>query len=266
MIEVDPYFLRTLGLELIEGEDFPPDLLASGRVALVNQQLAATLEGPVVGSYLEGGYRPRIIGVVSDFQHDDPFHFVPELVLSVLPDRPIETVLVRMRPEGVPETLAELREAWERLSPGVPFSYRFLDDHIAERFFAHAAIIGLLRWVTGFLVLIACLGVFGMASLAVSRRTKEVAVRKVLGASAASVAVLLSAQSTRLVLIALVIAMPLTYRLSEFLLRSEVDRIELDLISYSVGGLIALGLTWLVSGYHAIRAALVNPVDSLRSE
>ena len=268
LIEVDPYFLRTLGLELVEGEDFPPDLLASGRVALVNQQLAATLEGPVVGSYLEGGYRPRIIGVVSDFQHDDPSSrgFVPELVLSVLPDRRIETVLVRVRPEGVPETLAELGEAWERLSPGVPFSYRFLDNHIAERFFSRAIIISLLRWVTGFLVLIACLGVFGMASLAVSRRTKEVAVRKVLGASTASVAVLLSAQSTRLVLIALVIAMPLTYRLSEFLLRSEVDRIELDLLSYSAGGLIALGLTWLVSGYHAVRAALANPVDSLRSE
>ncbi len=270
-IEVDPYFLRTLGLELVEGEDFPPDLLASGRVVLVNQQLAATLEGPVVGSYLEGGYpprRPRIIGVVSDFQHDDPGSggFVPELVLSVLPSRPIETVLVRVRPERVPETLAELREAWERLSPGVPFSYRFLDDHIAERFIGHAITISLLRWVTGFLVLIACLGVFGMASLAVSRRTKEVAVRKVLGASTASVAVLLSSQSTRLVLIAVVIAIPLTYQLSEFLLRSEVERIEFDLLSYSAGGLIALGLTWLVSGYHAVRAATANPVDSLRSE
>lgn len=268
LIEVDPYFLRTLGLELVEGEDFPPDLLASGRVALVNQRLAATLEGPVVGSYLEGGYRPRIIGVVSDFQHDDPSSrgFVPELVLSVLPDRRIEMVLVRVRPERVSETLAELREAWERLSPGVPFSYRFLDNHIAERFFSHAIRISLLRWVTGFLVLIACLGVFGMASLAVSRRTKEVAVRKVLGASTASMAVLLSAQSTRLVLIAVVIAIPLTYQLSEFLLRNEVERIELDLLSYSAGGLIALGLTWLVSGYHAVRAALANPVDSLRSE
>ncbi len=271
LMEVDPYFLRTLGLEIVEGEDFPPDLLTSSRVVLVNQQLAATLEGPVVGSYLEGGYpprRPQIIGVVSDFQHDDPgsSRFVPELVLSVLPNRPIETVLVRVRPEGVPETLAELREAWERLSPGVPFSYRFLDDHIAERFIGHAITISLLRWVTGFLVLIACLGVFGMASLAVSRRTKEVAVRKVLGASTASVAVLLSSQSTRLVLIAVVVAIPLTYQLSELLLRSEVNRIELDLLSYSAGGLIALGLTWLVSGYHAIRAAMANPVDSLRSE
>ena len=267
-IEADPYFLRTLGLEVIEGEDFPPDLLASRRVALVNQQLAATLEGPVVGSYLEGEHRPRIIGVVSDFQHDNPGSrgFVPELVLSVRPEYRIATVLVRVRPEEVPETLAELREAWERLAPGVPFSYRFLEDHIAERFLYEAATISLLRWVTGFLVLIACLGVFGMASLAVSRRTKEVAVRKVLGASTASVAVLLSAQSTRLVLIAVVIAIPLTYQLSEFLLRSEVERIELDLLSYSAGGLIALGLTWLMSGYHAVRAALANPVDSLRSE
>ena len=265
-IEVDPHFLRTLGLELVEGEDFPPDLLASGRVALVNQQLAAKLEGPVVGTHLEGMHHPRIIGVVSDFQHDDPNNFVPELVLSVRPDRPIETVLVRMRPEGATETLAELREAWERLSPRVPFSYRFLDDHIAERFFFQAELTSLLRWLAGFLILIACLGVFGMASLAVSRRTKEVAVRKVLGASTASVAVLLSSQSTRLVLVAVVIAMPLAYLLSEQLLHRGANRIELDLLSYSAGGLIALGLTWLVSGYHAIRAARANPVDSLHSQ
>ena len=124
----------------------------------------------------------------------------------------------------------------------MPFSYRFLEDHIAERFLWKAMIASLTRWLAGFLALIACLGVFGMASLAVSRRTKEVAVRKVLGASTASVAVLLSSQSTRLVLIAVVIAMPLAYRLSEYLLRSEVNRIELDLLSYSAGGLIALGL------------------------
>ena len=124
----------------------------------------------------------------------------------------------------------------------------------------------MLRWATGFLVLIACLGVFGMASLAVSRRTREVGVRKVLGASTTSVAVLLSSQSTRLVLIAVVIATPLAYQLSDHLLATDVNRIELDLLSYSAGGLITLGLTWLVTAYHAVRAALVNPVDSLRNE
>ncbi|MCY3664286.1 MAG: ABC transporter permease, partial [Gemmatimonadetes bacterium] len=87
-----------------------------------------------------------------------------------------------------------------------------------------------------------------------------------LGASTASVAVLLSSQSTRLVLIAVVIAMPLAYLLSELFLHRGANRIELDLLSYSAGGLIALSLTWLVSGYHAVRAALANPVNSLRSE
>ena len=265
-IEVDPHFLRTLGLELIEGEDFPPDVLANSHAVLVNQRLAAKLEGPVVGTYLKGEHWPRIIGVVSDFQHESPIAAIPPVVLSVRLDRPIETVLVRVRSEGMPETLAELRAAWDRLSPGVPFSYRFLDDRIAERFLGYALLTSLLRWLAGFLALIACLGVFGMASLAVSQRTKEIGIRKVLGASAASVAVLLSSQSTRLVLIAVVIATPIAYLLSEIFLGHEVNRIELDLPSYSAGGLIALGLTWLVSGYHAIRAALANPVDSLRSE
>ena len=267
-IEVDPHFLRTLGLELIEGEDFSLDLLASGSTALVNEGLAAQLEGQVVGTVLEGerGQRPRIIGVVSNFEHKAYIEASHPTLLSVRPDRPIYTVLVRVRPEDVSGTLATLREAWDRLSPGVPFSHRFLEDYIAERFLYKAPLVSLLRWLAGFLALIACLGVFGMASLAVSQRTKEVAVRKVLGASTASVAVLLSSQSTRLVLIAVVIAVPLTYQLSEMFLREEMHRIGLDLLSYSAGGLIALGLTWLVSGYHSIRAALANPVDSLRSE
>ena len=265
-IEADPYFLHTLGLELIEGEDFSPDLLVSSDAALVNEGLAAHLEGQVVGVELEGDHRTRIIGVVSNFEHSPHYAASYPLIISVRPEHSIETVLVRVRPGDVSGTLAGLRDTWVRLAPEVPFSYRFLDDHIAERFLRKAMLASLTRWLAGFLALIACLGVFGMASLAVSRRTKEVAVRKVLGASTASVAVLLSSQSTRLVLIAVVIAMPLAYRLSEYLLRSEVNRIELDLLSYSAGGLIALGLTWLVSGYHAIRAALANPVDSLRSE
>ena len=237
-IEVDPHFLRTLGLDLIEGEDFPPDLLASGGTALVNEGLAAQLEGQVVGAELEGarGHRPRIIGVVSNFEHNPHIDASYPTLISVRLDRPIETVLVRVRPEDVPGTLAGLREAWDRLEPETPFSYSFLEDHIAERYQGEAILASLLRWLAGFMALIACLGVFGMASLAVSRRTKEVAVRKVLGASTASVAVLLSSQSTRLVLIAVVIAMPLTFRLSELLLRNEVNRIELDLLSYSAGG------------------------------
>ena len=270
-IEADPHFLHTLGLELIEGEDFSPDLLASGGTALVNEGLAAQLEGQVVGVELEEGdrypgHQTRIIGVVSNFEHSPHYAASHPLIISVRPEHSIETVLVRVRPGGVSGTLAGLRDAWVRLDPEVPFSYRFLDDHIAERFMGKAMLASLTRWLAGFLALIACLGVFGMASLSVSRRTKEVAVRKVLGASTASVTVLLSSQSTRLVLIAVVIAMPLAYRLSEYLLRSEVNRIELDLLSYSAGGLIALGLTWLVSGYHAVRAAMANPVDSLRSE
>ena len=267
-IEVDPHFPRILGLELIEGQDFPPDLLTSGNTVLVNQGLAAQLEGRAIGAELQGtrGRQPRIIGVISDFEHKSYIPASHPLVLSVRPDRPIETVLVRLRPGDVPGTLSGLREAWDRLSPEVPFSYRFLEDHIGERFQYRGALASRLRWLAGFLALISCLGVFGMTSLAVSRRTKEVGVRKVHGASTAGVAVLLSSQSTRLVMIAVVIATPLAFQLSEHFLATDVNRIELDLLSYSAGGLITLGLTWLVTAYHAVRAALVNPVDSLRSE
>ena len=129
-IEADPYFLHTLGLELIEGEGFSPDLLASGDAALVNEGLAAQLEGQVVGVELEEadrypGHQTRIIGVVSNFEYSSHYAASHPLIISVRPDHPIETVLVRVRPGDVSGTLAELRDAWVRLDPGVPFSYRF---------------------------------------------------------------------------------------------------------------------------------------------
>ena len=265
-IEVDPHFRHTLGLSLIAGEDLPPDLLASGRAALINQSMAAQLEGPVVGSHLEGEHRPRIVGVVSDFRHESPIAAMPPLVLTVQPEGPVETVLVRLRPDEVAETLTALRETWDRLSPEVPFTYRFLEDQIAERHQGHVILSSLLRWLAGFLALIACLGLFGMTSLAVSQRTREVGVRKVLGASTARVAALLASQSTRLVLLAVIISAPLAYQLSELFLHYEADRIELDLVFHAAGGLIAMALAWLVTGYHALRAALVNPVELLRDE
>ncbi len=267
-IEVDPGFVRTLGLELIEGEDFPPDAVASGSLALVNQGLADRLEGRAIGTELvgEAGQQARIIGVVSNFEHKSYIPASYPTLISVRPDRPIETVLVRLRAGDPSRALAGLREAWNRLTPGTPFSYRFLEDHIADRNRHWGVLASRLGWLAGFLALISCLGVFGMASLAVSKRRKEVGIRKVHGASVTSVVVLLSSRSTRLVLLAVAIGMPLAYQLSERFLAEEVNRIDLDLLSYLAGGFIALGLTWLVSGYHALRAALMNPVHSLSDE
>ena len=267
-IEVDPGFVRTLGLELTEGEDFPPDAVASGSLALVNQGLADRLEGRAIGTELvgEAGQQARIIGVVSNFEHKSYIPASYPTLISVRPDRPIETVLVRLRAGDPSRALAGLREAWNRLTPGTPFSYRFLEDHIADRNRHWGVLASRLGWLAGFLALISCLGVFGMASLAVSKRRKEVGIRKVHGASVTSVVVLLSSRSTRLVLLAVAIGMPLAYQLSERFLAEEVNRIDLDLLSYLAGGFIALGLTWLVSGYHALRAALMNPVHSLSDE
>ena len=214
----------------------------------------------------ERGQQARIIGVVSNFEHKSYIPASYPTLITVRPDRPIETVLVRLRAGDPSRALAGLRDAWDRLTPGTPFSYRFLEDHITDRHRHRGVLASRLRWLAGFLALISCLGVFGMASLAVSKRRKEVGIRKVHGASVASVVVLLSSRSTRLVLLAVAIGMPLAYQLSERFLAEEVNRIDLDLLSYLAGGFIALGLTWLVSGYHALRAALMNPVHSLSDE
>lgn len=265
-IEVDPQFVRTVGLRLVEGEDFDREGLGAEKVALINETMARRLGGQVLGSELDGGHRPRIIGVVQDFYHESPSRPIPPVVLTVRPEGRMATVLVRLSSTDPTGTLTQLHHLWAQLTPDTPFEYRFLQDRLDARLVGLRILTALMQWIAGFLALIACLGVFGMASFAVQRRTREMGVRKVFGASAKQVAITLSAQFTRLVLLAVVLATPLAWQLSELFLNDFSNRVELDAVSYLAGGAIALMLTWGVAGYHTLQAAWVNPVQSLRQE
>ena len=175
-------------------------------------------------------------------------------------------LLVRIAPVQVPATIEALRAAWGRIAPEVPFEYGFLDDDLNAQYQDDARWSRVLGYASGFAILIACLGFFGLVALTVAARTKEIGIRKVMGASVPSLAVLLSKDFARLVIVALVVASPVAYFVMDKWLATFAFRIDLSWQVFLMAGLAALGIAVLTVSYQSIKAALSNPVKALRYE
>ena len=173
---------------------------------------------------------------------------------------------IKIRPQGVPETLAFIEEVWGQFAPERPFEYSFLDETIDEQYKAEAGLGKIFGYFSGLAVLIACLGLFGLASFTAERRTKEIGLRKVLGASTAKIVVLVSTDFIKLVVIAFVVAAPVAYLVMNRWLESFAHRVDVSLVTFVVAGVGAFVIAGLTVSYQSIKAALTNPVETLRYE
>ncbi len=266
---VDYDFIETMELDLLNGRSFSRDFAADVDSALiVNEALqrAFSGQGPVV-ERLELWEKQRpIVGVVKDF-HAFSLHQAIEPTLFILSEeQSAGNLLVKIRPDDIPATLAFLEEQWQQIFPDKPFDFVFLDESVQQQYEADARWSRIV-WYAAFLaVLITCLGLFGLAALSVTQRTKEVGIRKVLGASVRSLVALLSKQFVAMVLLAIVLATPLAYLTMQRWLEDFAYRIEISWGIFLIAGLTALVIALLTVSYHVVRAALANPVESLRYE
>jgi putative ABC transport system permease protein len=172
----------------------------------------------------------------------------------------------RIQPGKIPEALTFIRSVVERVSPGTPFQYSFLDDEFNNMYHSDeqtAEIVGIFSFLA---ILVAALGLFGLASFTAEQRTKEIGIRKVLGASVSGLVSLLTREFVLLVLIANVIAWPITYLLMSRWLEEFAYRINIGLWSFVLAGVIAILIASATVSYQAIKAALANPVEALRYE
>jgi ABC-type antimicrobial peptide transport system permease subunit len=175
-------------------------------------------------------------------------------------------VCVRISPENVPQTLALMESAWKKLETGYPFRYEFLDKKINDFYQTELKTFIVFRYFSLLAIFIACLGLFGLSSYTAEQRTKEIGIRKVLGASVSGIVGMLSQEFTRLVLIANVFAWPTAYFVSRKWLQSFAYRIPLGWGIFIFALLFSLGIALLTVGYQAFKAARANPVESLRYE
>ena len=164
------------------------------------------------------------------------------------------------------ETLAMLQQQWQAYEPGHPYRFSFLDADFGRAYEKDRRLGLIFGYFAGLAIFIACLGLFGLASFITEQRTKEIGVRKVLGASVGSIVLLLSKEFTKLVGIAFVVATPLAYFASRWLLQDFAYRVDIAWWIFLIAGVATLAIAWLTVSYQSIKAALTNPVEALRYE
>jgi putative ABC transport system permease protein len=271
-LRVDFDALATLGVKLAEGRafsrDFPSD---SGSTFVLNEAAARLFDWPTpVGEQLtwfdDGELRKgEVIGVVEDFHFASLHQEVQPLIIQVLPQE-VNYLLVRIHPEQAATTLAFLEGQWAQFQSAHPFEYSFLDQDFDALYQSEERVGALFMSFAVLAVFIACLGLFGLAAFTTEQRTKEIGVRKVMGASISHIAVLLSSDFVRLVGLAFLLAAPLAYLAAQRWLDGFAYRIDLSWPIFLMAGSLALAIALATVSYHAIRAALADPVKSLRYE
>jgi putative ABC transport system permease protein len=258
---VAPNFPETLNLHLVAGRDFSSD----GSGVLVNEAFvrAAGWDDPL-GRTISLRDRQPIIGVVEDFHFQSLHHQIRPLVMHL--GSPLTALYARIAPGNPDTAINTLEESWTEVAPDQPFNYTFLDRRIEQQYETEQRWASIISWAAAFAIGIACMGLFGLAMLSANRRTKEIGIRKVLGASVPRIVALLSRDFLKLVAISFVLAVPLAYFGARRWLQNFAYHVDLSPVIFLLGGLTALAIALLTVSYQSIKAALTNPSDSLRYE
>ena len=263
---VDYDFVPTLDIELIEGRNYSRDLGKDVTASvIINETLARQLgPGSPIGKTLRFFDEMTVIGVVKDFHFRSLHHKIGPALLKCEPDYPYDRLVVRVRPDDIPGTLAYMRDRWEAVTQSSGFHYFFLDESIDRQYRTEERLHRIVGYGTLLAVFVACLGAFGLTAFAVTRRTKEIGIRKISGASVTDVVGLLSREFVLLVAAANAIAWPVAWWAMDRWLRDFAYRIDPGVGTFVVGGLLTLAVVLLTVSTRTIRAARANPVDALR--
>lgn len=270
---MDDRYFETYGMRLREGRGFDRERAADAEDAVILNVAALKAFGWASGEGKQvrrGDQHYDVIGVVEDYHFESlQNEIAPVLHFFRPPDHGVHGYIsVRLRPADVPATLAAMEAAWKAVDASRPLPYVFVDDAFAQLYEAEGRLVTVAGVFTLLAILIACLGLFGLASWMVTQRVKEVGIRKVMGASATRIALLLSKDFARLVLVAVVLAAPLAYLGVEAWLGDFAYRIDLasHLPTFAAAGLAALAIAVATVSVQALRAAHTNPVETLRYE
>jgi len=265
---VDHDYAETFDLEIAQGRDFSEDYPTDATEAYIVNESAVRFMGmtdPIGKRVTLAGTKGRIIGVVKNFNHKPLIFEITPMVMGIRPSWYYD-LLIKISPQGIPGSLAYIEEVFNETSPAFPFEYSFLDEWF-EMIYTPLTILNRIFNSFVFLaVFISCLGLFGLASLLLEQRKKEIGIRKVLGASTAGVMFLLSTRFMRIILVANVIAVPVSYFATRMFLNLFVYRTELDAGIVVVTVAFTFCVAFLTISYQVIKTALANPVDSIRYE
>ena len=270
-MSVDSDFLEAFKIPLVQGRFFREEDDPAGNAGeiVVNEKMAGILgrQDPI-GMRLtwpDTGRNYTVIGVIKDYLPNPSWRGDEPLILHQTPGS-YRYLFVKIDPANVPQTLAQAQSVFEQLNPGFPSEYQFLDAAYEIQFDSVRRARSLMTYLAGFAIFISCLGLFGLASFNVERRTKEIGIRKVLGSSVSTIVLRLSQDLARLVLVANILAWPAAWYLLRRWLQGFLYRAPIRFDIFVAAGLTAFVIALVTIGGQSIRAAGANPVDSLRYE
>ena len=267
---VDHDFISTYKIELAAGRSFEKNRSTDSENACVINEAATTTFGwtsveEAIGKSIEDFQEREIIGVIKNFHFQSLQHIIEPLVLMINPDFYVYLTL-RIDNQNLPETIAFVEKKWTELFPNEPFAYYFFDDIFDVQYRSDEKF-GTIVWiVAGLAIFIACIGLFGLTLFTTERRMREIGIRKVLGSSISEIIILLSKELIKWVIIANVIALPVAWYVMNKWLQNFAYRITVGWWAFILAGMLALVIALITVSFQSIKAALANPVESLRYE
>ncbi|GAB3175498.1 ABC transporter permease [Telluribacter humicola] len=271
---VDHDYVKTLNLEIVAGRDFSRDFPSDSLGMLVNESAVKLLgfTGNPIGKKVMTLYGPNpedqiaytIIGVVKNFHYESLRKNIGPV--SMILGRSPGIIALKLKTDDVQASVASVEQLWKKMAPGQPFESRFMDEDFDKEYRAEQRVGQIFITFALLSILIGCLGLFGLAAFTAERRTKEIGVRKVLGASVGDIVTMLSRDFLKLVLIAIVIASPIAWYAMNRWLSDFAFKEDIQWWVFVAAGLLAAGIALLTVSFQSIKAALMNPVKSLKSE
>lgn len=268
---VDEEYIKLLDIELIAGRNFDPAIPSDKNSLIINEALAKDMgyDDPLAErlDWHEDSVGYQIIGVVKDYNFLSLEHEIDPMFIMINPeDDKISTMLVKLAPGKIGEGLSKLQTGWNELVSDKPFDYSFLDEDVARQYESYSKWTKITGLSTFFAILIASLGLFGLAGINASNRTKEIGIRKVLGAGVSHILFLMTRHYVVLSLIAFAISAPLSWYIMEKWLSDFEYTISLSWELFVIAMAGGLLITLLTVSYHSIKSTIVNPADTLRYE
>lgn len=272
-VNVDYDYLKVYGIKLKDGRYFSKEHASdNGKAFIINESFAKELGlKEVVGTPAGHSWYPddtlgTIIGIAEDFNFNSLHYKINTLEMVVHPDWGYSEMSVKVDGAHIQDAIAYVHQLWDKHITTYPFNYSFLDEHFADLYRSDQQMSAVVSIMAGLAILISCMGLFGLAAITTEKKTKEIGIRKVLGASETQITVLLSRNFTVLIMVSFVIASPVTYWVLSQWLQEFAYRISINPLIFVGGGVIALVIALLTISYHTIRSARTNPVNTLRYE
>ncbi|MEI9917679.1 MAG: ABC transporter permease [Bacteroidota bacterium] len=264
MLTVGEDFVKTMGMDILKGEDFTNVYTYDSSRFIINETLAGIIGGDVVGKELSvWGTTGTITGVVKDFHMNSLYNTIPPLIVRY---DPTDASFVFVRITDPHETIPALERVTKEFNSAFPFRYTFMDEDFGNTYRSEASVSSLVNIFAGVSIFIACLGLLGLSSFSADQRAKEIGVRKVLGANTGSLVFLLSKQYAQLMIIAFVIAAPLSWLYMQRWLSDFAYRTEANIGLFVVAGAVTFLIGAITVSYKSYSAALMNPVNTLKEE